>query len=328
MVTSARHLRSGNPQPGNAFDSSAQFRQLQDQAESAAPGPAWRGGAATAYAAKNDKHTQTLATLAVLDDRLADAVDRSASAVARGRRDLDAVKQYVTAAAATVPNTPEGEQRLWPVVGKGSADIADILTRSNGELASIAEKIKAIGTEYADAAGSTGPEAGVEAEPVSLMGSDKEGPATGTVPQTTLDLDDIIYLPPDENGNPSLGPSGYMELVPGSGTWVPDPKSPSYRPIPPKAPLDYNDIVYIDPTPDETGSVPLGPSGYMELVPGSGAWVPDPSSPGYQPSVPQAPVDLTEIEVVDPDALIPSTMVELWPHSGVIMPDPTLGQPS
>lgn len=149
MVTSARHLRSGNTQPGNAFDSSAQFRQLQDQAESAAPGPAWRGGAATAYAAKNDKHTQTLAALAVLDNRLADAVDRSASAVARGRRDLDAVKQYVTAAAATVPNTPEGEQRLWPVVGKGSADIADILTRSNGELASIAEQIKAIGTEYA-----------------------------------------------------------------------------------------------------------------------------------------------------------------------------------
>ena len=63
-------------------------------------------------------------------------------------------------------------------------------------------------------------------------------------------------------------------------------------------------------------------------MPGSGAWVPDPNSPSYHPHTPEAPVDLNEIQIVDPTAIIPSGLVELWPHSGVLMPDPNLGRPN
>ena len=38
-----------------------------------------------------------------------------------GRRDLDAVKQWVSDAAATVPNTAAGQRMLWPIVSKGSS---------------------------------------------------------------------------------------------------------------------------------------------------------------------------------------------------------------
>jgi hypothetical protein len=65
----------------------------------------------------------------------------------------------------------------------------------------------------------------------------------------------------------------------------------------------------------------------MELVPGSGAWVPNPDYPGYQPHVPEAPVDLSKIQIVDPGPLIPSDMVELWPRSGILIPDPYAGRP-
>jgi hypothetical protein len=45
-----------------------------------------------------------------------------------------------------------------------------------------------------------------------------DGDDKGDAPETALDLNDVVYKKPGEKGD-----YGYMELVPGSGVWVPDP---------------------------------------------------------------------------------------------------------
>lgn len=300
---------AATPQDGSSFDNSARLRQLQTDVESATPSSGWTGTASDTYADANSKQGRTLGAIADLDSRLAVEVNRSAEVVAAGRRDLDAVKQWVSAAASTLPNTAAREQMLWPVVAKGTNDVAEIMRRSHGDLSAIAERIRGIGDEYDE----LGKPDNHGAEPMNVKGDGDE--QKGQVPETTLDLADIEYKPPGELGEP-----GSMELVPGSGVWVPDPSSPGYQPKPPEAPLDFNDIEYLGPG-------VKGQPWQMELVPGSGAWVPDPNYPGYQPSTPEAPVDLTEIQIADPTKLVPAGKVELWPHSGVLIPDPNAGRP-
>ncbi|ORB31817.1 EspA/EspE family type VII secretion system effector [Mycolicibacterium parafortuitum] len=308
---------AGIPRPGSGFDDSPTLRALETETRSASPGAAWSGTAADAYDARNAWHARTLARLADLDRRVGAEVDRSAAVVAHGRERLDAIRQWVQDAAAAVPKSAVGEQMLLPIVGKGSGAVAEIVTASNNELAVIAERIRGIGAEYADFDGAGG------ADGVDALGVGDDAEADSAVPETTLDLTDIVYRAPGELGRP-----WEMELVAGSGVWVPNPNAPGYRPKPPRAPLDLDDIVYLPPVPDENGKLPLGPANHMELVPGSGAWVPDPNSPAYQPSIPEAPVDLSKIRTgVDPNALIPAGTVELWPHAGIIMPDPALGRP-
>jgi len=134
------------------------------------------------------------------------------------------------------------------------------------------------------------------------------------LPKFPLDLSAIQRLAP---GAP--GPYGYMELVPGSGVWVPDPSVNALHPgsVGPTAqgPLDLGSIVRLAP-----GA--LGPTGYMELVPHSGVWVADPTSPGFMPAPPKFPLDLGSIVRLAPSALGPPGYMELVPHSGVWVPDP------
>jgi hypothetical protein len=300
----------GVPQDGAQFDNSAQFRQLQANLESAAPGSNWTGAGSDTYSDANSRQSRRLGAMAGLDKRLAAHVDRSAVVVAAGRRDLDAVRQWVVDAASTVPRTAAGERMLWPVVSKGANEIAEIIQRSHGELAEIASSIRGLGDEYEQLGR---PERDADVEPVNFNGDGDD--TKDDIPDTTLDLNDIVYKKPGEKGDP-----GMMELVPHSGVWVPDPRSPTYRPKRADAPLDLNDIEYLGP--EEKGQ-----PWQMELVPGAGAWVPNPNYPGYEPHIPDAPVDLTEIEIVDPKALIPRDKVELWPHSGILIPDPYLGRP-
>jgi uncharacterized protein YukE len=296
------------PQGGDQFDDSAQLHRLQDSVRSAAPGSGWSGAGSDAYAEANDRHGRALGAMAALDRRLGAEIDRSAAVVAAGRRDLESVKQWVTDAASKVPRTTAGERVLWPVVSKGANDIADIIQRSHSDLSAIAGRIRRLGSDYLELYRRNGDG---DVAPVDFQGDGDER----DVPETTLDLADIEYLAPGAKGKP-----GMQELVPGSGVWVPDPSSPTYRPKRPEAPLDLNDIEYLGPG-------VKGQPWQMELVPGSGAWVPDPNYPGYQPSVPQAPVDLGELETVDPNALVPADKVELWPHAGVLIPNPYLGRP-
>lgn len=76
-------------------------------------------------------------------------------------------------------------------------------------------------------------------------------------PKAPLDLSDIQHLAPGVKG-----PYGYQELIPGSGTWVPDPGSPTYSaPSAPQFPVKISDLVEI---PKGT----LAPYGSIEIAPG------------------------------------------------------------
>jgi len=138
----------GTPDDGSQIDKSAELRQIQNHVDSAAPGSRWTGQGSEAYGAANARHARTLGELAGLDKRLATEVGNSAAVVTAGRRNLEAVRQWVLDAAATVPNTKDREKMLWPIVSRGSSEIADIIKQSNSELSGIASRINGIGGEY------------------------------------------------------------------------------------------------------------------------------------------------------------------------------------
>lgn len=136
-----------------------------------------------------------------------------------------------------------------------------------------------------------------------------------------LDYDSIQQLPV---GKP--GPSGFMELVPGTGTWVPDPATNQLRPgffppnVMPKYPVDLSTMQQYAPK-------ALGPAGGIEIPPGSGTWFANPkgtmSSPTMGDYHAKMPFDLGAIKRLPPDALGPARgYTELVPHSGIWVPDP------
>lgn len=143
----------GAPTLGATFDSSSELRQLEAETSAAASGAVWSGGAADAYDDRTASHARKLAQTAELDQRIGVEVDRSAAVVTHGRRQLDSVRDWVLAAAASVPKNATGERMLLPIASKGCADVADIVTSCIGELATIAERIRGLGAEYATLAG-------------------------------------------------------------------------------------------------------------------------------------------------------------------------------
>jgi hypothetical protein len=138
----------GTPQEGAQFDNSGQLRQMQSTVESAKPGERWTGSGSDAYATANEKQSRVLGQLADLDQRLRTEVDRSAQVVNAGRQNLDAVRQWVHDAAATVPPGQNRDRMLYPIVSRGAGEIADIVQRSNGDLNAIAERVRRLGGEY------------------------------------------------------------------------------------------------------------------------------------------------------------------------------------
>lgn len=144
-----RTFGEGAPSPGALFDQSATLRQLQTQAAEANPGRHWSGGGANAYNAVNVEHAERIGRMAELDRQLATQVDRSADIVARGRRDLDGVRDWVTAAAESVPSGPAGEQMLVPIVQAGLVRTAGVVEGSNAELGLVGAEIERLAGEYA-----------------------------------------------------------------------------------------------------------------------------------------------------------------------------------
>lgn len=136
------------PQEGAQFDSSSRLCDLRAEVQTAAPGSRWTGSAADSYAATNSRHGDVLSRMADLDQRLGAEVDRSAAIVAAGRRELDAVREWVRAAAASVPNNAAGERMLWQITGRGADEISAIVQRANGDLAEVAGRVRDIGEEY------------------------------------------------------------------------------------------------------------------------------------------------------------------------------------
>ena len=138
----------GSPQTGDRYDNSSSLRQLQSDLAAAAPGSRWTGSAASAYDSANSEHRRVVCDLAGLDQRLRAHVDQSAAVVSTGRLNLDAVRNWVTAAAASVPQNAAGERMMLPIVQKGIAELMNIVQTSNGQLNSIGAKIRGLGDEY------------------------------------------------------------------------------------------------------------------------------------------------------------------------------------
>jgi hypothetical protein len=138
----------GVPPSGEQYDNSAQLRQMQATVESAAPGSAWSGSAATAYDAVNTDHGKVFDKLAALDQRLSAKVTQSAQVVGIGRQNLDAVRQWVLDAADSVPPGKNREQLLMPIVAKALGQVTDIITKANGELSTIGGEVRTIAGEY------------------------------------------------------------------------------------------------------------------------------------------------------------------------------------
>jgi hypothetical protein len=138
----------GAPQTGSQYVASGTLRGLQSTVESAAPGSKWTGGAANAYGQANTDHARVFGQLAGLDQRLSAHIDQSAEVVAAGRRNLDAVRQWVVDATASTPQGQAGEQMRLAIAQKGIAQVQDIIQRSNGEMNTIARGIQGLDGEF------------------------------------------------------------------------------------------------------------------------------------------------------------------------------------
>jgi hypothetical protein len=138
----------GTPETGTKFDQSGPLLTAQANVQSAAPGSTWTGSGANAYGAANAEHGAVLGKVAGLDQRLSGQVNQSSEVVAAGRRDLDALRQWVVDAAAAVPPGKNRDQMLLPIVQKGLGQLTDIVNKSNGDLSKIGAEIRALDAEY------------------------------------------------------------------------------------------------------------------------------------------------------------------------------------
>ena len=111
------------PQTGAQYDNSGTLRELQSDLGSAASGTRWTGTAASAYDTANTEHRRVIGEIAGLDQRLKGHIDQSAQVVTTGRGNLDAVRNWVTAAAASVPPNDAGEKIMLPIVQKGISKV-------------------------------------------------------------------------------------------------------------------------------------------------------------------------------------------------------------
>jgi uncharacterized protein YukE len=300
---------SGAPQTGAEFDRSSQLRDMQSAVQAATPDSRWQGSAADAYTAKNQKHAAVYGKLADLDQRMATEVDRSAAVVTAGRQNLDQVRDWVTTAAASAPNDKSGEYVKLAIASKGLSQISDIIQQSNSQMTAIGERVRGIGKEYDEIGGDDKKKAPDAKEMSNFMG-----------PKLTPQLPKSFPLDQDDIRRPVDGdvvPPNYMELVPNSGIWVPDPTDPRTIPHPPKRPVNVSDLIF-----DDRISRPNRPYGPGQLVPG--VWIPDPNDPYHTPKEPFVPLDLGKIVRVTPGsgALVPQGYVELGTGSGVWIPGP------
>jgi hypothetical protein len=138
----------GTPQTGEQYDKSNVLTTMQTTVQSASPGLKWTGTAASSYDTANTNHAEMFGKLAGLDKQLSAQVTQSAQVVAAGRRNLDAVREWVVSAAASVPEGKNRDQMLLPIARKGLSQITEIVTKSNADLNQVGGAVKAIGTGY------------------------------------------------------------------------------------------------------------------------------------------------------------------------------------
>lgn len=240
----------GVPATGEQFDKSGPLRDMQSTVESAAPGSRWTGAAAAAYHTANADHGKVFARLASLDQQLSNHVNASSQVVAAGRQNLETIRKWVVDSAAAIPPGKNHDQMVMQIVNKGLGQLREVVTKSNGDLATIGGKIRGLGGEY-EALGNQkfAPKEGT-GDALGIIGKDgeEEVPRTPTTPGRPPD--------PADNwvGNPNFG---HWEPV-AAGT----PLKPEYRPFPDDTPLK------------------VGPTTGM-YVPGK-TWISDEDAPAVQ----------------------------------------------
>ena len=130
---------SGLPQRGEGYDKSAQLTTFARDLDQAAPRQQWTGSAANAYSDANTEHQQVFTRLAELDRKISAHVTASAEVVAAGRQNLDAVRDWVTAAANSVPPGRLRDAMLTQIANKGLTELSEVVRRSNADANTIAE---------------------------------------------------------------------------------------------------------------------------------------------------------------------------------------------
>jgi len=253
----------GVPQTGERFDQSGPLRQMQTTVEAAAPGSRWSGTAASAYGTANTEHGKVFGQLAGLDQRLAAQVTQSANIVSTGRQNLDAVRQWVVDAAASVPPGKNRETQLMPIVQKGLGQLQEVVTTSNGQLNTVAGEVKKIGGEYQALENQRfGGSKGGSKEGMQGIVGIKDGPLFDQAPTTeTGQTGPGLSLPP---GDPFIGNTNF-------GQW----HTVSTSPTGPWPPLSTGFHAYPEDTP-----LKVGPTTGM-YVPGQ-TWISDEDAPIVQ----------------------------------------------
>ena len=188
-----RTFGAGTPAAGTQFDAGTKLRQMGVEVESAAPQAVWSGGAAKAYDATNTAHRGRFDRLAELDHRLGRSVDRSAELVSAGRQRLDALRQWVSDAAASVPPGKFQEAQLTQIASAGLGRLQEIVLGTHTDLGVVAQDIVKLTTEYESVSSDEKPAGDADEggekpdEPTDKTDkTDKVGPTRTTKPTPTM----------------------------------------------------------------------------------------------------------------------------------------------
>lgn len=224
----------GTPETGQQYDKSGQLRTMQATVQSAAPGSTWSGTAASSYGTVNADHGKVFGGLAGLDQRLGAQVTQSARVVDTGRRNLDALRQWVIDAAASVPPGRNRHQMLLPIVQKGLGQLSEIVTTSNGDLGKIGAEIAKLGGEYQALGNQKFGESGVQ-----MVGNFKSAGPFDVPGESEIERNPLTPGRPADPADPFVGnPNfGQWETVPLPKTGPYAPLKPEYRPFSEDIPL-------------------------------------------------------------------------------------------
>lgn len=320
-------LLHGGPGPAGLYSAAQQMRshaiQLQDaarqlQSGSTAVSADWHSDAGAQASQRigelgqwYERHGEHAAAAATALETHADNYARARANTPKPEEFEDTEQRLKQAAQANA--NPANMGRYAPVVAALQKELGGLHAKATAQYADYARSAGDPSLVGAPLEPPPRPGAGgVQALDAPLSPAPKDDPQ-----KYWLDLSKIVQKAPGE-----LGPWGYKELVPGSGTWYPDPAVETLHPGqfpsgPAKAPVDLNDIKQF--TPDA-----LGPYGYEELIPGSGTWVPEPGRyPGVDDPPPQVPIDVRKLIQVPEGTLAPANTVQIAP--GLWYPEPSRG---
>ncbi|WP_241474020.1 WXG100 family type VII secretion target [Mycolicibacterium neoaurum] len=310
-------LLHGGPGPAGLYSAAQQMRshasQLQDAARQLQTGSTaisadWQSGAGDQASQRINELSQWYERHGEHATATATAMETHADNYARARantprpEEFEDTEQRLKRAAQANAN-PANMGRYAPVVATLQTELGGLHAKATAQYADYARSAANPSLVGAPLEPPPRPGAGgVQALDAPLSPAPKDDPQ-----KYWLDLSKIVQKAPGE-----LGPFGYKELTPGSGTWYPDPKIDSLHPGqfpsgPAQAPVDLNDIKQYAPG-------DLGPNGYQELIPDSGTWVPQPGRfPGVEDAPPQTPIDVRKLIQVPEGTLAPANTVQIAP---------------